>query len=258
MTEQPINTSELFRLITDKFSRQDVHDICFVLNIDHENFHSTKSALVRELITYCKQHGRLTELVNECEEQRAHLDWAALTSSGPAESTTPSMGVASDHEEHVTSIQAHKYSGEWKIENNFSLWRSYTLAEGDVVYFHGRAFLVIGVDGRCGSGTQIGKLYVRIGGYEAIYQIANRINKATVTQEGFLHLEVEVLVRNRIHETGEPAEARFREELFGSQEFDLTLYPVHGEGNVLRGKHLYRVGNEPFQVATESYEQVDW
>lgn len=44
------------------FGISGIKDICFEMNIDYENFPSTKSALARSLVQYCERFGRLDEL----------------------------------------------------------------------------------------------------------------------------------------------------------------------------------------------------
>jgi hypothetical protein len=61
------------------------------------------------------------------------------------------------HDGIVPLIQVHGYSGEWVIENRFTLWRDCELGKDDAVYFHGKAFLLLSADGKRGFGTQIGQ-----------------------------------------------------------------------------------------------------
>lgn len=154
--------------------------------------------------------------------------------------------------------RVHGYSGVWEVENRFSRWKDYELGKNDTVYFHGTTFLLLSADGEKGSGTQTGKLYVSIGNYKATYEIANRVNRANVTEDGTLHMYLGVLSRTRIEEEGEPLEARFREELFGSREFHLELKPKPGESErlKLKGKHTYMVGNNVYQEAEEDYTHL--
>lgn len=167
-----------------------------------------------------------------------------------------SILTAKEPQNGLDVLQVHRYSGEWEVENRFSRWKDYELGVHDTVYFHGKAFLLLSVDGKKGFGTQIGKLHISIGNYKATYENTNRINRANVTENGTLHLYVEVLSRIHIEEEGEPSEARFREGLFGSGEFELELYPVPGASNRLKGKHIYKVGNKVYQAAEEDYKYL--
>jgi hypothetical protein len=149
--------------------------------------------------------------------------------------------------------QAHEYSGTWEAENVFSRCRGYDLGVNDTVYWQGKMFLLISADGKKGAGTGSGKLYVSIGNYKATYENGARINRAHVTEHRTLNLDLEVLYRVRIEEEGEPPEARFREELFGSGGYHLELKPV-GVSKNLQGKHIYKAGNKVYQEAEEHWE----
>jgi hypothetical protein len=150
--------------------------------------------------------------------------------------------------------RVHGYSGTWKIDNSFSRWRGRDLGPGETVHFSGTAFLMLSIDGRNGSGAQLGELFVRAGDYEATYEIANRINSATIGKDGRLELQVEVVTRKLIKETSEAPDHRFREELWGSRRFELSLEPVPDEPKCLRGVHFHEVGLQADQLAKEKYE----
>lgn len=165
----------------------------------------------------------------------------------------PARPIREEQEEQLAKL-VHGYSGEWEVKSNFSRWRDYELGEKDTVYFDGTTFLLLSVDGKEGSGTQKGKLYVSIDNYKVIFEIANRINRAYITEAGTLHMDVEVLSRKRIQEEGEPREARVREELFGSGKFSLDLKPVPGESKRLKGIHLYLPGDRLTQEAKEDFK----
>lgn len=268
MTEQPINKPELQRLINERFNRDEVLDLCLHLGIDDENVSAaeTKNALVRELIKYCSRRDRLADLVNVCEEARSNMDWTIVTSAVQAEPAVQPAGLVANRDELVQPMQVHRYSGEWMVENRFRLWRKRRISGNDMVYFHGRTFLFISPDGTRGSGTQIGQLFVRIGDHKATFRVANRINRATVTEEGVLKLVVEVFVRKLVEPKDKTAAAILEKELFGSQkiekelpgsqEFELSLRPVRGQANKLQGQHTYKVGNDPYQLATEDYDYI--
>jgi hypothetical protein len=123
-----------------------------------------------------------------------------------------------------------------------------------MVYFHGTTFLLLSGNGTKGSGTQTGKLYVSIDNYKAVYEIANWVYRTIVTEDGTLQMDVKVLSRTRIEEEGQAPKESFREELFGSGEFNLELKPVPGESKRLHGKHTYKVGNRVYQEAEEDYK----
>ena len=61
----------------EAFSLEELKDICFDLEIEHENLpgHDQKSAFVRELIGYTQRIGRLSELIQVLQAERPHLEW---------------------------------------------------------------------------------------------------------------------------------------------------------------------------------------
>jgi hypothetical protein len=82
------------------------------------------------------------------------------------------------------------------------------------------------------------------------------LNRAAVDEAGTLSLHCKVLSRIHIKEEGQPREARFREDLFGSAEFSLELKPVSGKPKRLKGEHLYPVGARVYQEAEEDWKYV--
>jgi hypothetical protein len=153
--------------------------------------------------------------------------------------------------------RVHGYSGKWRVQNRFSLWRDIELGENDTVYFDGTAFLLISVDGERGSGTQTGNLYVSVDDYRAEYKIANQVLEAAVNgEEGTLKMHVKVLSRELTKEEGEPPDHRLRGELYGTGEFDLELKRVPGESKRLHGTHVHRVGLRINQKSEEDYQYL--
>jgi hypothetical protein len=150
----------------------------------------------------------------------------------------------------------HEYSGEWKVENHFTRWKGLKLGANATVYWHGRMFLLLSADGKKGSGAQSGKLYVSIDGYRATIENVNWVDRAWVTEDGTLHLDIRVLSRTVIWEEGAPPDPRFREPLPGSGEFRLIMERVPGETKMLKGKHTYRMANEVYQEAEETHEYL--
>ncbi len=147
----------------------------------------------------------------------------------------------------------HGYSGIWEAKSQFSRWRNSPLGETDLVTFRGTTFLLLTADGQRGSGTQTGELSIRMDSYTAKYQVVNRVERATIDAEGTLRLRCQVLSRVRTEEQGQPREARFREELYGTPAFKLTLKPASDEPEMLTGEHKYSPGTQPHQLATEEW-----
>jgi hypothetical protein len=167
-----------------------------------------------------------------------------------------SKAQSSKLQEEQPAYRVHEYSGLWDVENRFSRWRDHELGVNDTVYWHGKTFLLLPVDGKKGAGTQTGKLYVSIGNYKATYENVNQVDRADVTEDGTLQMDMHVLSWILIEEKGEPQDARFREDLFGSGEYHLELTPVPDELKVLKGRHTYMVGNRVYQEAEEIHQHL--
>jgi hypothetical protein len=146
----------------------------------------------------------------------------------------------------------HGYSGEWQVTTTFLRWQGRPVDENDRVVFDGTMFLLLAADGQNGSGTQTGELNVSIGNWEATYQVANQITKAHVTQDGGLHIFIQVLSRKRIK--GPQPPPPYRDDLFGKGQFDVTLHQAQGNARVLEGGHNYLSGYP--QEATETYKYI--
>jgi hypothetical protein len=185
------------------------------------------------------------------EQLQAELKQLEMEPQIPEDATLPSLA------DGIPPLQVHGYSGEWEAKTSFSRWRGIELGENDTVYFDGRTYLLFSVDGKKGSGTQTGQLYVSTDTYKTTFEIANWVYGATVNENGALHMDVVVLSRKRIVEEGKPRDARFAEDrLFGSGKFQLDLKPVPGESKRLKGIHIYKPGNKVFQKAEENYRYL--
>ena len=148
--------------------------------------------------------------------------------------------------------QSHGYSGRWRIENNFDLWRGLKIEHADRIYFHGYAILSIPSSGRGGTGIMYGATFISVQDYTSRLEVVNEIRDATVDDDGGLLLRIEVIRRHLADEEGEPPDRRFRERL-QSQDFEVRLRPVAGVPNELHGEHIYTRANEIFSSGTEKY-----
>lgn len=68
----------LFRMIDEHFNLKELHNLYFLLRIDHEQAESTKHPQVRFLIEECERQGRLQDLINRCLTERPDGEWANL------------------------------------------------------------------------------------------------------------------------------------------------------------------------------------
>ena len=74
---QPMNKVKLRDLLVEYFNSSELHNLCFDLNIKHENIAgNTLTDKARELIEYCVRYGRFDALVNRCRELRPHVNWS--------------------------------------------------------------------------------------------------------------------------------------------------------------------------------------
>lgn len=74
--KKTLNLSDLLKKIRDYFNESELRDICFTLGIDYgqlggEHYYDK----ARELISYCKRNGKLSDLIKLCKEQRPFIIW---------------------------------------------------------------------------------------------------------------------------------------------------------------------------------------
>jgi hypothetical protein len=153
--------------------------------------------------------------------------------------------------------QVHGYSGTWNVQNNFSTWHGISIETPDKVTFDGKARLTLPKDGQQGHGTQIGQLKVKIGQYEATWEIVNEVVNAKVDKKGVLTMRVKNCIRTLVKgsEKGVRPSDTVREGL-PSPEWELVLEPSTGEPLMLTGVHEYPVALEVYSKADEVYKYV--
>lgn len=62
--------------LEEHFSEDELHMLCFDLNVDFENFDgNTKQAKTRELVLLFERTGKLEELLRQCKAERPSVDW---------------------------------------------------------------------------------------------------------------------------------------------------------------------------------------
>lgn len=154
--------------------------------------------------------------------------------------------------------QVHGYSGIWKIQNNFTLWHGMPIESPDKVTFEGKAFITIRGDGQQGSGSQVGQLRIKIGKYEAIWDIANEIIDAKVDQNGTLTMLAKNYIRTMVEgsERGKLPGEIVREGLPKYTDWEITIHPSDDRSRRLTGVHTYKQANEVYSRAEESYQYI--
>ena len=153
-------------------------------------------------------------------------------------------------------MQSHGYSGWWRIDNRFDLWRGLPIEHPDLISFHGTAILSIPPGGQGGTGIMYGATYISVQGYNARLDVVNEIRDATVNQDGGLRLRIEVVRRHLADEEGDPPDRQFRESM-QSRDFEVRLHPVAGVPNELHGEHDYTRATEVFSSGTERYVHLN-
>ncbi len=74
-----MSLADLREAVEDSFSLDELRTICFDMRIPYENLQSdTKEAMVRELLVYCENRGRLPKLLNILKKERPNIRWQSL------------------------------------------------------------------------------------------------------------------------------------------------------------------------------------
>ena len=74
-----LDLQELRQLIIDRFSKDELKDLCFHLNIDYDDIKGGgRNDKARELVLKMDREGRLPELVQVCIEMRPNIAWPFL------------------------------------------------------------------------------------------------------------------------------------------------------------------------------------
>ena len=75
----PNSLADLQGKLAQSFSLEELDDLCFGLNISHEEIvGKTIKARTRALVEYCQRRGRLSELIEKCREERPKVNWYEL------------------------------------------------------------------------------------------------------------------------------------------------------------------------------------
>ena len=71
-----MNRVELQQALESRFDVEELRHLCFVLDINHENFSAQISVFARQLIEYCERVHNTHELIEACKVARPHYeDW---------------------------------------------------------------------------------------------------------------------------------------------------------------------------------------
>ncbi|MCI0393629.1 MAG: hypothetical protein L0332_17350 [Chloroflexi bacterium] len=92
---QEIDQAQLRHILTEYFSLADLQNLAFDLSVDYERFPGQgKDNIARELITYLKNQGRLSELVSAGRKWRPAAPWPEVTRSPSDESSLAYQDIA--------------------------------------------------------------------------------------------------------------------------------------------------------------------
>jgi len=84
---------KLSEQIAEYFNGEELADLCFRLGIAYENLPGTMhAARVRELVEYCRRHGRQSELIAACRQLRPHATWPEPGATLPQPPNSESFG----------------------------------------------------------------------------------------------------------------------------------------------------------------------
>lgn len=153
-------------------------------------------------------------------------------------------------------VQLHGYSGTWRIETRYDLWRDTQVIPPNEVFSYGFASLFIPSSGRAGKGIMYGSTHVSWAGYRSRIDFVNEVREAAADRYGVLNLRVLNLRRQLVHEEGTLPDERLRRDMPAS-EFDIHLEPTTGHSRELRGVHEFTRGIEVYQAAVERYRRID-
>ena len=70
-----ISRERLFTNLAESFGPDDLLNLAFKLELDHDELPAQKSALIRDLILACERRDLLSELVRMMSADRDNLEW---------------------------------------------------------------------------------------------------------------------------------------------------------------------------------------
>lgn len=72
-----MNRIELRDALDERFNVHELHDICFTLDINYENFSVHRTVLARQIVEFCERSNKINELIEACKNERpGYKDWA--------------------------------------------------------------------------------------------------------------------------------------------------------------------------------------
>jgi hypothetical protein len=147
--------------------------------------------------------------------------------------------------------QLHGYSGHWKMETVYEVYRRLPLKSPDYTVINGTMLLQVPPDGNGGSGVLYGTMQVQIGACYAEFEMCDLIVDARIQTDGSLRLRNSVQTRQLVKLEGVPPQRDgFEPEFRGARVIEVFIHGPPDEPGVLRGNFLSEVGGNVYSKAT--------
>jgi hypothetical protein len=149
------------------------------------------------------------------------------------------------------TCQLHGYSGHWKVETVYEIYRHLPLRNPDYAIMNGDMLLQISPDGNGGSGAIYGKMEVQVGSCYVEFEMCDLIDEARIQADGILKLHNSVQTRQIIKQEGVPPQRDgFEPEFRGCRQMDVFVVGPPDEPGVLRGRFSSEVGGTVYSKAS--------
>ncbi len=149
------------------------------------------------------------------------------------------------------TCQMHGYSGSWRTEHSYQVWRRLPFREPDYAVVTGTMVLLIPHDGQGGVGCFYGHMQVQIGSCYAEFEMSERVVDATVLPDGSMRIRNAMQSRQRTRLEGEPPQRDgFEPDLRGAREIDLVVRCAPDEPGVLHVELASETGGSVFSRAS--------
>src|SRR5258705_249155 len=149
------------------------------------------------------------------------------------------------------TCQMHGYSGCWRTETVYEMWRRIPFKDPDYAFVRGTMILQIPPNGEGGVGCFYGNMQIQIGSCYAEFETSERVVEARVFGDGSMKIRNTMQSRQRIRLEGDPPQRDgFEPDFRGAREIDLFFHSPPGEPGVLRGQFSSDVGGNIYSKAT--------
>jgi hypothetical protein len=147
--------------------------------------------------------------------------------------------------------QLHGYSGLWKVDVVYGIYRRLPLQGSDYAVINGRMILQLPPDGIGGSGALFGTMQVQVGACYAEFEMCDLVIEASTQSDGTLRLRNSVQTRQLLKLEGTPPQRDgFEPEFRGARVIDVVVECPPDEPGVLRGRFSSEVGGNVYSKAT--------